>query len=120
MTIDAMLEAARDFDPDGYSREALRSMYNGSRPLRIRVMSAMAVAADYPVEGDQYFRLAVVRYLLDETLHGTEGAVTNLDALKTTDQVTIDPEELKWIPVGRRKEAIREAAKKSRKPRRRA
>lgn len=119
MTIDSMLDAARDFDPDGYSREALRSMYNGLRPMRLRMMSAMAVAADYAVDQDPYFQAAVVRYLLDEDVHGANGAVDNLDDLKVSGKLKVGPDEIKRIPVARRKEAVGRASKRATGPSRR-
>ncbi len=120
MTVDAMLDAAREFDPDGYSREALRSMYNGFRPMRLRMMSAMAQAVGYPADEDPYFAVALVQYRLDEAVHGPEGAVANLDALEVSGKMEVSPEEIKRIPVARRKDAVGEGSRRlprSRRPR---
>lgn len=110
MTIDAMLDAAREFDPDGYSREALRSMYNGPRRLRLRAMSAMSVAAGYPADEDEFYCSAVGRYLLDERMHGPEGAAANLRRLRRGDRLDVTVDEIKRIPVHRRADAFRRAA----------
>lgn len=112
LTIDDMLEAARDFDPEGYSRESLRAMYNGIRPMRIRMMSAMARGIGYPADEDPHFRVALVRYWVDEEVHGPEGALENLESLDVRGKIEVDPEVLKRIPVSRRKNATKQGTDK--------
>lgn len=114
ITIDAMLDAARDVDPEGYSRETLRAMENGSRRIQVRAMWAMAAAVDYPADEDPYFKLALVRYLLDDDLHGPERALANLEGLRITGSISAAPAKMKEIPISHRRDAIRAAAKRSR------
>lgn len=113
ITIDAMLDATRDVDPEGYSRETLRAMENGSRRIQLRAMWAMAKAVSYPADEDPYYKLALVRYLLDDDLHDPELALANLEGLGITTRIAVEPGEIKAIPISHRRDAIQAATTRS-------
>lgn len=113
ITIDAMLDRAREIDPDGYSRETLRAMEGGSRRIQLRAMWAMAIAVGYPADEDPYYRLALVRYLLDDGHHDPQQALANFEELGITVRIKVSPEEIKTIPISHRRDAIHVATRLS-------
>jgi len=119
MTVDALLDAAREIDPDGYSREALRSMYNGSRRFKIRAMAAMIEAVGGRPDQFPEYELAAAQYLLDDGVHGIDGALANLADLGLAGKVSPSAAEIRRAPIRGRAESVEDGSRKARRVRRR-
>lgn len=114
MTVDEMLDAANDADPDGYSREALRAMYRGSRRFQYRGMAAMVEALDAPAAEFPELRLAYAQHLLDEVEQGLDQALMNLEMIDPDRKLDPDAGNPKLAPINRRRKAVEDATQKAR------
>lgn len=114
MTVDDLLDAAVDHDPEGYSREALRAMYNGLRRFQFRGMLALASAVGAPAAEFPELRLAYAQCLLDDRTQGLEDALLALDRLDP--RGTLDPGtgDLKLPAIKGRTETLSEATRLAR------
>lgn len=119
MTVDDLLDGAREIDPNGYSREALRAMYNGSRRFQTRAMAAMIRSVGAPAEDFPEFKLALTQYYLDDRIHGLETALSHLEKMGTSQPISLTSREIQKIPIRGRSEAVEDGARKARDLKRR-
>jgi len=114
ITVDEMLDAAQRNDPDGYSRETLRAMYNGSRRFKYRAMAAMAAAVAVPASEFPELKLAYVQHLIDDRSQGLERALENLSALDPEGEFDPESADPRRASIHGRGETVDDATDKAR------
>ncbi len=115
MKVEGLLDAAREFDRDGYSESTLHSMYKGRREFQLRAMAAMIQGVGATTDEFPEYRLALIRYFLDDRVHGTDEAMANLELLASGHRFSLSMSEVKAIPIQGRTDSIRDGEQKGRK-----
>jgi len=108
MSIDLLVEQARDTDRNGYAASTLREMLHEKRTLQIRAMVAFGKALEVDLSGNEEYRLRLVRYLTDESIHDMDVVLKNLKKLRIPKLPKLTDEEVHRIPISHRQ--IREEA----------
>lgn len=103
LSIDLLVERARDTDRAGYAGSSLREMLHGKRTLQLRAMVAFSKALDVDLTGNAEYRLRLVRYLLDETIHSPKVALANLESLEIGYLPQLSDAQVQAIPISHRK-----------------
>lgn|GEM_PF-4202051 len=104
MSIELLIEQARDTDRDGYAASTLREMLHEKRTLQIRAMVAFGKALDVDLSSNEEFQLRLVHYLTDETIHGMDGVLKNLKKLRLSKLPKLSDEEAHQIPISHRQQ----------------
>jgi hypothetical protein len=104
MSIELLIEQARDTDRDGYAASTLREMLHEKRTLQIRAMVAFGKALKVDLSGNEEFQLRLVRYLTDESIHSMDVVLKNLKKLRLTKLPKLSDEEVRQIPISHRQQ----------------
>lgn len=122
MSIDVLVEEARDTDRSGYAPSTLREMLHGKRTLQLRAMFAFAEALGTDLTEHPEYRLRLVRYVTDESIHGTDGVLANLKRLQISNLPELTDGQIREIPISHRQtrsESVTRGSEKARGTRRR-
>lgn len=104
MSIDLLVEEARDTDRTGYAASTLREMLHEKRTLQIRAMVAFAKALDIDIASHEEYQLRLVRYLTDDSIHEMDAVHANLKQLRIAELPRLTEEEVREIPISHRQE----------------
>lgn len=113
ISIDGLVEMARDTDRAGYASSTLREMLYGKRTLQLRAVIAFGKALDVDLKEEPEYRLRLVHYLIDEKIHGSRVALANLESLEIAYLPELSEKQVQAIPVTHRK-SLKEASDKAR------
>lgn len=113
ISIDGLVEMARDTDRAGYAPSTLREMLYGKRALQLRALIAFGKALDIDLKAEPEYRLRLVQYLIDEKTHGSKVALANLESLEISYLPELSDKQIRAIPVSHRK-SLKEATGKAR------
>jgi hypothetical protein len=103
MSIDLLVEEARDSDRSGYAASTLREMLHGKRTLQLRAMLAFARALDVDLSEHEEYRLRLVRYLTDESIHrDLDVVLSNLASLRISNPPVLTEKQIREIPISHR------------------
>jgi hypothetical protein len=102
MSIDLLVEQARDTDRSGYAASTLREMLHEKRTLQIRAIVAFGKALDVDLSDNEEYQLRLVRYLTDESIHDMDVVLANLKSLKIRKLPKLTDEEVHRIPISHR------------------
>ena len=103
MSVDELVERARDTDRGGYAHTTLREMLYEKRSFQLRAIIAFAAALDEPLDGIPEYRLQLVRHLTDEQIHGPKVALANLENLEIKYLPELSRKQIEAIPISHRK-----------------
>ncbi len=118
MSIDLLVEEARDTDRDGYASSTLREMLHGKRTLQLRAILAFGKALDIDLTEHREYRLRLVRYLTDESIHDADLVLANLDRLGVSKLPELSDREIRGIPISHRQDRSETVAQGSGQARR--
>ncbi len=102
MSIDVLVEEARDTDRAGYASSTLREMLYGKKVLQIRAIVAFGNALDIDLSDDEEYKLRLVLHLIDESVHDFDVVLDNFKDLRIAKLPELTTEQAHQIPINHR------------------